>query len=154
MYQGYATQKYGVPQVAMEEVEVIRVPKVETRTETLIKEVPQVQIVERFVEVPEVQIQEKIVELPISLMQEKIVEVPKVQVAELLKQVPRVEIQEIIKEVALPVNEIVEKVRFSTSRDDILGFILLYCRSTIKGVGTRIVFFSGVLGTSAGRYAY
>merc|ERR1719353_2679851 len=111
MHPGYGAPPSARPAAAPgEDVEVIRVPKVETRTETLIREVPQVQVVERFVEVPEVQIQERVVELPISLMQEKVVEVPKVQVAELIKQVARVEVQEIVKEVALPVNEIVEKV--------------------------------------------
>merc|ERR1719478_660571 len=76
-----------------EVIEYVSVPKIETRVETIIKEVPQVQVVEKIVEVPEVQIQEKIVELPVQLMQEKVVEVPRVAMADLKKQTARIEVQ-------------------------------------------------------------
>merc|ERR1719229_2058287 len=77
--------------------------------QTFIREVPQVQVVERVREVPQVQVEEKVVEVPTLLYQEKVVEVPRIQDTYLTKQVPRVEVQEVTKEVVRPVNTISER---------------------------------------------
>merc|ERR1719195_1266284 len=89
----------------------INAPVVPRTYETVVREAPRVQLVEKIVEVPQVQIQEKFVDVPTMLYQEKVVEVPQVQIAEIVKQVPRIEVQEVTKQVAKPVTEVYERVQ-------------------------------------------
>jgi len=95
---------YDVPRPMVQEV-VKEVARDVTEHHTVIREAPQLEMIEKRVEVPMVHVSERVVEVPATLVQEEIVEVPRVVVHEQIRQVAKVEYQDKVKQVAKPVHE-------------------------------------------------